>query len=162
MWWHQPVACVHVSSCDILVILVIMVSPHLLRSISQWMLTVKVETKCLANLNTCVLRGLVYCCEVWKQSIKNCGSYKVFTDFHIWLTRSLSLSLSPLFLHFLSRASSSVMFAAFISSSIRSIQCFFFSSLRTTGVARYSCWSVCFYQHTKFEQDILKMWLLHF
>lgn len=94
MWWHQPVACVHVSSCDILVILVIMVSSHLLRSISQWTLTVKVETKCLANLNTCVLRGLVYCCEVWKQSIKNCGSYKVFTDFHIWLTRSLSLSLS--------------------------------------------------------------------
>lgn len=160
MWWHQPVACVHVSSCDILVILVIMVSSHLLRSISRWTLTVKVETKCLANLNTCVLRGLVYCCEVWKQSIKNCGSYKVFTDFHIWLTRSLSLS--PLFLHFLSRASSSVMFAAFISSSIRSIQCFFFSSLRTTGVARYPCWSVCFYQHTKFEQDIVKMWLLHF
>lgn len=67
MWWHQPVACVHVSSCDILVI---MVSSHLLRSISQWTLTVKVETKCLANLNTCVLQGLVYCCEVWKQSIK--------------------------------------------------------------------------------------------
>lgn len=68
--------------------------------------------------------------------------HKVFTDFHIWLTRSLSLSLSPLFLHFLSRASSGVMFAAFISSSIRSIQCFFFSSLRTMAVARYSCWSV--------------------
>lgn len=43
----------------------------------------EVEIKCLANLGTRVLYGLVYCCEIWRQFIKKCGYYEVFTKFKI-------------------------------------------------------------------------------
>lgn len=72
---------------------------------------------------------------------KNCGSYKVFTDFHIWLTRSLSLSLStvpPLPVQSIFRCDVCSLHILF--DSVHPV--LFFSSLRTTGVARYSCWSV--------------------
>lgn len=138
------------------------------RSVSQWMLTVKVETKCLTNLNTCVLQGILYCCEVWKQSIRNCSLYKTFTDFHTWCDLiSLSLSTVPPLLPV-----QSVFWC-----DVRSLHILFYSVHPALflliarvnmavpsepGVTRYWCWSVGFYQHTKFEHKILKMWLLHF